>query len=196
MVDTTGCAAGSTVRTSSGIYFDLENPSASDVRLKDIAYSLAKTCRYVGQIGHDRHSYSVAEHSVLCVMYAYRELKVQDMEVLRSVFLHDAAEAYVGDISRPLKNLIRAHSDVLEATEKRIDAVIAKRFRCDFERDHAVIKQADVFMMFTEKRHFFGDDSPWIGEHEFQPLPGYEPECLTAQESADLYLSVATELQV
>lgn len=112
------------------------------------------------------------------------------------MFLHDSSEAYTGDINKPLKNLIRSQTDVLERVENSLDAAIALRFRCDFTANHEVIKQADTFMLFTEKRCLFGDREKWAGEDQFIPVFGYDPSCLSVGKAVDVFMSVAQELQV
>jgi len=82
------------IETYTGVKFDPDNPSAGDVNIYDIAQGLALTCRYNGQIS--RHL-SVAEHSVHMSnvsKYPFRAL------------MHDAHEAYLGDIPYPFKGLI------------------------------------------------------------------------------------------
>jgi uncharacterized protein len=195
MIDKTGCV-GNTIITSSKTYFDLENPRPEDVNIFDIAWSLAKECRYTGQIGHDDRQYSVAEHCLRCVWYAHKELRV-DGEVLRAVLLHDASEAYTGDINKPLKNLLRQHTDALEIIERNIDRAIATRFGCDFEGNHDAIKLADHFMMFTEKRYFFGSGEPeWSNESGFNYIPGHDPRCLGPELAAKGFLSWADRLGI
>lgn len=91
--------------TATGRLFDLANPSPSDVHLQDIACHLAQICRFTGAT---RHHYSVAQHCVLvaeCVPFKDR----------LAALLHDAAEAYLGDVSAPLKALLPDYRR-LEAT--------------------------------------------------------------------------------
>jgi hypothetical protein len=72
----------------------------SDVRLPDILRGLAMTVRFNGQL--DRY-YSVAEHSVLVARIA---ASVGDTQAIIPALLHDAHEAYVGDIARPIKMMV------------------------------------------------------------------------------------------
>src|ERR1700734_2059257 len=83
---------GPSIMLHSGAWFDFAAPHSSRFTIEDIAHGLANICRYSGQCNR---FYSVAEHSVLV-----SEIAVGfELEAL----MHDAAEAFLGDITRPLK---------------------------------------------------------------------------------------------
>lgn len=91
----------STIKTASGRRVDLAAFTVEDVDDYDIAHPLAMICRYGGHVpGH----YSVAEHSVL-VSRLVEEWGYGPTVQLQAL-LHDAAEAYVGDMVRPLKGFM------------------------------------------------------------------------------------------
>jgi hypothetical protein len=104
------------VETYTGVGFDLFDPDPADVRLADVAAGLAHTCRFGG---HCRRFYSVARHSLL----VSRELDGRRRQTLG--LLHDAAEAYVGDVPRPLKAEVssfdRVEAAVLDAVWRAFD---------------------------------------------------------------------------
>lgn len=102
------------VRMVSGVLIDLANPKPHELLIDDIAWSLAKIIRYNGNIPYD---YTVARHSVIMSHYVPPEYA---MEAL----LHDAGEAYCGDIIKPLKRL---HPD-LELFEDNITGLIMQKF--------------------------------------------------------------------
>lgn len=82
-------------------------PQSRDVRITDIAHSLALQNRF---LGHTKHPYSVAQHSLNCLLAArtfYSEYN-EDNEWCLQVLLHDAAEAYIGDIVTPVKKILYA----------------------------------------------------------------------------------------
>ena len=107
------------IQTRSGIEFDLEQPRHEDVVLGDIAHALSHINRFVGHAG----GYSVAEHLVLCCREAqYRGMQAQD---IRMALMHDAHEAYMGDIATPVKKLL---GDAVEELESRLAHVVRKRF--------------------------------------------------------------------
>lgn len=74
------------------------DPRPEEVSFVDVAHGLARICRYNGQC---RHFYSVAEHSHLLAHYFERQGR---LDAARFALLHDAAEAYIGDMVRPLKH--------------------------------------------------------------------------------------------
>lgn len=94
----------------SGKKFLLDSPTFD---IKDISHALSMTCRYNG---HVRHFYSVAEHSVI-VSLLMAELKLGDpMEGL----MHDAHEAYVGDIVSPWKQRMPDFRKIEEFVETEL----------------------------------------------------------------------------
>lgn len=81
------------ISTYSGRQFDIFNPQAESVHLEDIAHALSMNCRYNG---HVERFYSVAEHSVVASLHCNQDHAL-------AVLMHDAAEAYLTDIPRPIK---------------------------------------------------------------------------------------------
>jgi len=85
----TGC-----FNTSSGKIINLNNPTEDMIDIRDIASSLSKICRFGG---HTNQFYSVAQHCVLVAAMAPDIIK-------KEALLHDASEAYLQDIGKPLKH--------------------------------------------------------------------------------------------
>lgn len=166
MRNTIGCR-GHTIKTASGVYFDFTDPVVEDISLSDISVGLSKICRFGGQLPDDKF-YTVAEHSVLCLELAQRD-GITDKAILRAILLHDATEAYCGDVVKPLKNLMGdAYTDI----EQRIENAIAEKFSVDFKRNHDIIKKYDTEMLFAEK-NFLLDCDPneiWTNELEFRKV--------------------------
>ena len=107
------------IETFSGVKFNPLKPRVEDVRLVDIAHSLSQQCRYNG---HTHSFYSVAEHSVVLTEYALAQGR--SVREAMTVLLHDASEAYVGDMVRPLKPFMGNFVDV----ENQIQRVICEKF--------------------------------------------------------------------
>lgn len=149
------------ILTASGIYFDLADPKPDMVRIDDIAQALSKLCRYTG---HCEKFYSVAQHSVLVSMEVPPEHAL-------AALLHDAHEAYTGDMNRPLKNLIRQNTQAHDVVTRSIDFAIHRHFGLDLkyitegEWENTVIKHADSRLLMTEKRDIMHhDDTVWTAE--------------------------------
>ena len=106
------------LETFSGEKFYLFYPEKSKVCLVDIAHALSQLCRYNG---HTSHFYSVAEHSIHVAQHL--EDEGFSPEIALAGLMHDAAEAYVGDIISPIK----AQFPVLESMEQKIQNEILKQ---------------------------------------------------------------------
>ena len=154
-VEEFGCIKN-TIRLRSGRYFDFLAPDPSQFTLADIGGALSKICRFGGQINR---FYSVAEHLVECGRQANED--GLPGYVARSVFLHDAHEAFIGDVVKPLKIMFPDFTTL----EWRIDAVIEKKFQVDFRLHEETIKEIDRAMLIAERRAFFTPDKvEWFGE--------------------------------
>jgi len=119
----------------SGRRFDLANPDASEIEVEDIAHGLAHTCRYAGQCDG---FFSVAEHSVL----VSRVVVCSKMAAL----FHDAAEAFIGDMSGPLKQLLPQYKLI----ETKIERAIFQHLGIDWPPPPEV-KRADYSVMAAEQ---------------------------------------------
>lgn len=125
------------ILTASGHYFNFIEPADNVVLVPDIAHALANVCRFAG---HTREFYSVAQHSVL----ASRIVPPED--ALAALF-HDATEAYIGDVARPLKELLPDYRKI----EARLQADIFRKLDLP-EQLPPSVKRADLILLATEKR--------------------------------------------
>jgi len=117
-----------TIRTISGRKIDPFNIQQDDICIEDIAHSLSMQCRYNG---HSRHFYSVAEHSILVSQCLPASCQLWGL-------LHDATEAYIGDMISPIKHRLTAFIEL----EANIHLVIATRFNLPVEIP-PLVHQAD-----------------------------------------------------
>jgi len=138
------------ITTFSGRAFDLGNPDPSAITVRDIAHHLSLLCRYTGAC---RQFYSVAQHSCLVAELLPARLKLAGL-------LHDAAEAYTGDWSSPMKALVRELAPgLIEHVHNNVERAVEERFGLRLSReDHAAIKHADLVAMATEKRDLMPPD--------------------------------------
>lgn len=169
------------ITTVSGRKFHFLRPRLEEIDIDDIAHALANTCRYTG---HCRKFYSVAEHSV-----AVSELCDNPLVGL----MHDASEAYITDISSPVKPILTNYR-ALEAIV--MDAIFAKyNLPLPLTPD---IKMADMIQLSTEARHLVvgrGDDWEYWGIHGGRPKEhGIIPRCLLPKEAKKMFLAKFEEL--
>jgi uncharacterized protein len=136
------------IQTFTGKRFNLFDPKPKDVDILDIAHALGNLCRYTG---HCKRFYSVAEHSIFVSMRA-EELAGRDttagVRAARWGLLHDASEAYVNDLARPLKH--QPELKLYRRVEQRVMGVIAAAFQLG--KEPACVKQADDELLWTEVR--------------------------------------------
>src|SRR3954471_16493110 len=128
-------APGPYLQTVSGRWVNPFDPEPDQLDAGDIARALANQCRFGG---HCRVFYSVAQHSVIV-----SELVEQcggDAEDVFAALMHDATEAYLGDMPHPLKHRSALGTAFKEA-EAHLEQVIAKRF--NIKPGVAEIKKVD-----------------------------------------------------
>lgn len=154
-VSTFGCFKN-TIKLRSGRYFDLKEPQQDQFTLRDIAGALSKICRFGGQL---QEWYSVAEHSVNCATQAIKD--GQCNAACKAVLMHDAAEAFIGDVVKPLKIMLPEYAEI----ENRVERVISDKFDIAFGYYKDVIRDIDHAMLIAERRQLFGSDGvKWPGE--------------------------------
>lgn len=142
--------------TYTGRHFDLADPQPDQIHTNDIAHALANECRFAG---HTRYFYSVAQHSVLASQIVGPEHALEAL-------LHDASEAYLKDIPRPLKQLLPDY----RAIEQRVERAIRARFGLP-EEQSAEVTQADRIMLATERRDLMpAEPSEWPSLAGIVPL--------------------------
>lgn len=130
---------GATIQTFTGGQFHLLEPRAEEIYIEDIAHALSMQCRFTG---HTRFHYSVAQHSYLASLMVPAQFQLEAL-------LHDAAEAYICDMSRPLKHFSEMGKYYLEI-EERINKVIREKF-CLPSKMSPQVKEADNALLYVEK---------------------------------------------
>ena len=129
------------IQTYSGRAFDPFDPDPAAICIEDIAHALANVCRFTG---HTKQFYSVAQHSVEVATRLPPELQA-------AALLHDASEAYLTDLPRPIKQ--RPEFKFYREAEERLQRVIYQRFglRPSLE-DGSRIKHMDGRVLLLEKQ--------------------------------------------
>lgn len=158
-------ARGDWMQTFTGRAFYPLAPRPEDIDPADIAHALSLLCRYGGHV--DRF-YSVAEH---CVLMSYRV----PPEDAPWALLHDATEAYMGDMIRPLKIQMPAY----QVAEDHLASVIAVRFGIDPVQPTSV-SEADRRILLDERFALMkAPPQPWAAVEGLEPLgvhiAGWEP---------------------
>jgi len=144
------------IQTRSGKKFFPLAPNPADVDLADIAHALSNICRYTG---HVSRFYSVAEHSVR-VSKRVLHLSSNPHFALWGL-LHDASEAYLTDIARPVKH--QPAMAAYRAAEKKLQIAICTRLGLPLE-EPAIVSQVDMEMLGTEAHHLMQPIHPEWGE--------------------------------
>lgn len=132
-----------------GDFFDFKDPRNHDFDIKAIAHALSNLCRYTG---HSRRFYSVAEHCVIVSRLVPEKYALEGL-------LHDASEAYCGDIASPLKALLPTYKKIEEGVQEALAAYYGLTYPFPPE-----IKEADVLAYVTERRSISntGKDAIWF----------------------------------
>jgi hypothetical protein len=133
------------IELSSGKFLNLADPDPADVTLDAVAHGLAHTCRYAGQASG---FYSVAEHACLVVLHLYEGGHDETVQWLG--LHHDDAEAFVGDVSRPLKALLPEYKDIEERVFTAIDYGLGLGIGPGMPTDFAPVKEADNWALSAE----------------------------------------------
>jgi hypothetical protein len=170
---------GDWIQTYSGKKFYPLDPRPEDICIEDIAHALANTCRYNG---HSRVFYSVAEHCV-------RMSEANFPGCPKCLLMHDAAEAYISDIPRPVKPMLME----FKAIENKILGIIGAKFNLG-DPDYDAIRYADDVMLATEKRDVLLPGPEW-GIKLPDPLP-IEINPWPAGMAEELFLGRARELKI
>lgn len=174
---------GDWMLTYTGRQFWPLDPRPEDVCIGDIATARAHQGRYNG---HSRHFYSVAQHSALMARWFMAR---GDLPMARWALLHDAAEAYLGDVIRPIKPFLPGFA----AIEAKVETVVWPVFGLGAELPSAV-KDADRKIVVDEMIALFPREAlRHHGIDQRAPL-GVEVRALLPWKAHDVFLQVFGEL--
>lgn len=169
---------GDWMQTNSGRRFYPLDPRPHEIDREDIAHALSLLCRYGGHV--DRF-YSVAEHCILMSQAVAPEKAL-------AALLHDATEAYVCDVPRPLKRQLPAYRDI----EDRVWWAVAVHFGIDLALPGEVT-EADNRILLTERAALMRRAERWNIDDDFTPLP-VTIEAWSPAEAEQIYLDRLEEL--
>lgn len=149
------------IQTATGRQFWPLDPQPEEISIIDIAHALSNICRFTG---HVRRFYCVAEHSVRVSYEVEWRLRGSTEEVRRPLalwgLLHDATEAYLCDLARPLKRA-PVFGPLYKAFERTLMDSVCIRFGLD-RVEPAIVKAVDNALLETERRDLMNrPPRPW-----------------------------------
>lgn len=139
------------VLTNTGKMFNFKAPNLHKYDINEIAHALSNLCRFTG---HTSRFYSVAQHSVAVSYIVPERLAI-------AALMHDASEAYLGDVASPLKALLPEYKYIEAQTECAIARAFAIR---NLYPLHSDIKWADMVALRHEREVYLAkakDDFDW-----------------------------------
>ena len=137
------------LHTYKGVKFYPSSPKIEEIDIEDIAHALANVCRFGG---HTRKFYSVAQHSVIVSKIIAKGFEKEGL-------LHDAPEAYIGDMVRPIKNVSEVGA-AFKKIEKIVADAVEKRFKIR-ALDSEEVQVADDTVLATEARDIMHGTKDW-----------------------------------
>lgn len=158
----------SAIETFGGKMFDVFDPDPNQIDIFDIAHHLSLITRFSGAC---KWHYSIAQHSIMCADRAkdYHYPRPSEHKLALALLMHDAAEAYVGDIVRPIKRTLTDFSVI----ENGVMAAINERFdlpRIAESRGYKkAVHEVDTRMLVTEKLQLMSPKVRWAIEDIFEP---------------------------
>ncbi len=155
------------ILTHSGITFRFDFIEQRSISILDIGHHLAQINRFAGACVRP---YSVAEHSLLVAYIMETHLGVRSPHALMAGLLHDGHEAYVGDMSSPLKTEVGEH---WHRVEGRAQHAVMCRFDCAaaYASSRHLIRRADLIALITERHGLLPPGGPdWPAEADHPPI--------------------------
>jgi len=161
------------ILTSSYKKIYLRDPDPNLFDIKDIAHSLSRINRFNGHLHCS--SYSVAEHSIRVASVCSPDLKF-------NALLHDASEAYLGDVSKPLKGLLSDYKEL----EHNFCLLLAEHFGLLMPLPEEIIFYDNV-LMATEIRDLMRYNPKEMGV-VVEPLKTKITNPMSPKEAKDAFL--------
>ncbi len=174
----------SAITTYLGIRMDPLNARDEDIQIGDVAHALSLLCR---ANGHFPHFYSVAQHCLNCAEEA--RARGYSQKVQLGCLLHDAGEAYLSDIIRPIKSHLTGYC----AIEERLQTQIFRKWLPSplTEDEHKKVFEIDDAMLYHE---FFTLTGQRVTEETSPILSKPRLECVAFREMEDAFLKQFEQL--
>jgi 5'-deoxynucleotidase YfbR-like HD superfamily hydrolase len=135
------------IQTNSAVKFFPFEPQPEDIRLEDVAHALSRLCRFTG---HVEHFYPVSAHCV-AVLTVVSSL-TDDLNTRKWALLHDTAEAFIGDMSAPIKS--HPSMEPFRRLEAKVMEAVATRFGLEGPEPE-LVKKVDTIICRLEAEALF-----------------------------------------
>lgn len=168
----------SSILLINGDFFDFKDPRGHNYDIKSIAHALSNLCRYTG---HSKRFYSVAEHCVLVSRLVPEKYALEGL-------MHDASEAYCGDVASPLKALFPTYRKVEESVQEAIAVYFGLTYPWPKE-----VHEADKILYVTERTSISdtGKDELWFTDVKPADI---EIKALTPKKAYEAFINRYEEL--
>lgn len=168
------------IALSNGDFFDFRKPHEHEFDIKSIGFALSNLCRYTGHVNPGKF-YSVAEHCVLVSRVVPPKYALEGL-------LHDASEAYCGDVASPLKRLLPGYNRIEESVQEAISTYFGLTYPFPEE-----VHKADKALYIRERQTIAncGSDALW---HTDVPAAEVEVLGLTPKKAYQLFMDRYEEL--
>lgn len=185
---------GTQIDLGGGRLFDPLNPCGFPFRIEDIAGPLSRICRWGGRCSA---FYSVAQHS----LFVAEQVAAHEPGLELHALLHDAAEAFLGDVPTPIKRWLElrvasGHARTFDLVEHDLLDEIHRRLglRALEPHEDALVRQADRVALCTEARDLMGDPGWAIGPRDTRRIEPLIPEAAERAFLAAFERLVAQEI--
>jgi hypothetical protein len=157
------------IQTLHGHVVELHNPDLTEVSIDEVAVALSRINRFSG---HTLLPYNVAHHSVIVA----KHLEPHGKAMAYAGLMHDAHEAFIGDITSPVKRLC---GDAFRELDERMIRAVCQRWRVSYELvTSEAVKLSDMRTLATEKRDIMSkcekdwglSYEPWNDGYQIKPL--------------------------
>ncbi|MGL4107211.1 phosphohydrolase [Clostridium sp. LP20] len=176
---------GDYILTATGIEFWPLDPRVKEISIRDIGHALSLTCR---ANGHYKNFYSVGQHSIYCAQEA--KLRGYSKRVQLACLLHDGSEAYISDITRPVKKQLDSYIKI----EEKLQKAVYEAFRLSDLTDEELelVKIIDDAMLKYEMENLLN-----YSGIEAEDIKGeYNLGLLMMNEVEEEFIELAEELQL
>ena len=174
----------SSIKTYTGVMFEPLNPNLELIDILDIAHALSMLCR---ANGHFRSFYSVGQHCINCMKEA--AARGYSERVQLACLLHDASEAYLSDVTRPVKQELPKY---LEIEKPLQDAIWLKYLGNPLSREeYAQVFEIDDMMLYHEFLSLM-DTRLWDSEPRIYSAPRFA--FMEFADCRELYLHFFSKL--